>query len=269
MAIGRKCLLLGLLALGCQSLIPHELPTVPAAETAEELWEKGQAAMKRSDPDAALKLYQQSLSVDPKFARNHLSLAAAYLEKGDEAAACPELARYVEAFPDQYLVRLHLAELLLQLDQRTEAREQFERCVAGAQDKGELGVAQLIHCHAQLMDMAEDDEDDYQEHLHRGIGLLILARRRGEMPEVECDLSVEELLCKAAAELTQAHVERPDEARPNWYLYEVWTSLAQKQPAQRFLRAATEAAPFTYLTAAEKRSLRIACQCQTIEKPIK
>ena len=268
MAMSRMFLLLGLLALGCQSLIPHE-PPGPAAETAEQLWERGQSAMRQGEPDRALELYQRSLALDPKFARNHLSLAAAYLEKGDEPAACPHLARYVDAFPEQYLVRLHLAELLLRLDQRALARAQFEKCVAGTQDKGELGLAQLIHCHAQLMDLAELDEDEYSEHLHRGIGLLILARRRGDMPDVECDLSVEELLCKAAAELTVAHLDRPDEARPNWYLFEVWTSLAQKQPAQRFLRAAVDSSPFSYLTGSEKRSLHIACQCQELHRPVK
>jgi tetratricopeptide (TPR) repeat protein len=266
--MARHAFLLGLLALGCQSLLPGE-PPAAAPTSAEQLWEQGQAAMKRGDPDEALLLYERSLAADPKFARNHLSLAAAYLEKGDEAAACPHLARYVEAFPDQYLIRLHLAELLVRLENRTAACEHFEQCVAGAQDKGELGAAQLIHCHAQLMDLALAEDDVYHEHLHRGIGLLILARRRGEMPDLECDLSVEELLCKAAAELTLAHLDRPEEARPSWYLYETWTSLAQKQPAQRFLNAAREAAPFSYLTGHEKLGLRIACQCQAMEKAIK
>jgi tetratricopeptide (TPR) repeat protein len=270
MANGRSCLLLGLLALGCQSLIPAEpAAPPPACESAQELWEQGQAAMRRGDPDAALDCYQRSLAANPSFARNHLSLAAAYLEKGDDAAACPHLLRYVEAFPDQYLIRLHLAELLLQLDQRTGARVHFEKCVAGAQDQGALGVAQLIHCHAQLMDLAEADADDYHEHLHRGIGLVILARQRGALTDVECELSVEELLCKAAAELTLSHLDRPEEARPSWYLYEVWSSLAQRQVARRFLAAASDAAPYSYLTGAEKRSLAIASQCELLVRPVK
>jgi tetratricopeptide (TPR) repeat protein len=273
MATGRSCLLLGLLALGCQSLIPLEPPSTPpahsAAETARQLWELGQRAMERGEPEEALRCYDRCLALDPKFDRIHLSLAAAHLEMGDEVAACPHLARYVEAFPDQYLIRLHLAELLLKVDERETAIDHFEQCVADAQEKGELALSQLIHCHAQLMDLAEEDEDVYHEHLHRGIGLMILARRRGGLADVDCDLTVEELLCKAAAELTLAHLDRPDEARPTWYLYEVWNGLAQNQPAQRFLRAASDAAPFTYLTANELRSLHIACQCQALTRSMK
>lgn len=268
-AIGRKWLLLGLLTLGCQSLLPPEPGAGPAKESAEALWEQGQAAMRRGEPDTALDCYQRSLAADPTFARNHLSLAAAYLEKGDDAAACPHLARYVEAFPDQYLIRLHLAELLLRLNQRSAARREFMLCVAAAQERGPLGLAQLIHCHAQLMDLAEEDEDEYHEHLHRGIGLWILARRRSELPDVDCELSVEELLCKAAAELTLSHLDRPGEAQPSWYLYEVWSSLAQQAVARRFLAAARDAAPFTYLTAAEQRALNIACQCGALERAVK
>jgi tetratricopeptide (TPR) repeat protein len=97
--MGRHFLLLGLLALGCQSLLPHEPQPTAAVVTAEQLWEQGQAAMKRGEPEEALAFYERSLEADPGFARNHLSLAAAHLEMGDEAAACPHLARYVDASP--------------------------------------------------------------------------------------------------------------------------------------------------------------------------
>ena len=65
-------------------------------------------------------------------------------------------------------------------------------------------------------------------------------------------MSAESLLCKAAGELILARRERPDEARPCWYLFEVWSQLAQRQPAARWLRAAEDAAPFSYLTPAER-----------------
>jgi hypothetical protein len=56
-----------------------------------------------------------------------------------------------------------------------------------------------------------------------------------------------------------ARLQAPDQARPCWYLYEVWSRLAQRQPALRHLREADMAAPFSYLTPAEKRNLRLAC----------
>src|SRR5208337_4842084 len=121
--------------------------------------------------------------------------------------------------------------------------------------------AHLIHCHARLMEIAESIEDDYDEHLHRGIGLLLLAQQRAILPEPEGELPAEGLLCKAAGELTLARTDRPAEARPNWYLHEVWSRLAQRQPALRCLRAAVDAAPFSYLTGAEKRNLHVAWQC--------
>jgi hypothetical protein len=43
-------------------------------------------------------------------------------------------------------------------------------------------------------------------------------------------------------------------------LYEVWTRLAQRQPAGRCLRAAAGAAPLSYLTPAEQRELYLACR---------
>ena len=119
------------------------------------------------------------------------------------------------------------------------------------------------------MEIAEAGEDGYGEHLHRGIGLFLLARQRAVLPDPEGALSSEALLCKAAGELTLAHLAKTDEARPSWYLHEVWSRLAQQQPARRFLREAAQAAPFSYLTAAEQRSLQLACQCKATRQPAK
>jgi hypothetical protein len=82
------------------------------------------------------------------------------------------------------------------------------------------------------------------------------------LPEAEAVLPSEGLYCKAAGELTLALEERPDEARPRWYLYEVWSRLAQRQPARRCLREAGSAAPFSYLTPSEQRGLELASQGQ-------
>ncbi|HJT78944.1 MAG TPA: tetratricopeptide repeat protein [Gemmataceae bacterium] len=227
---------------------------VPAARV---LWERGQAAMSRGHAEQAIRLYGQSLELDPAFARNHLSLAAAYLEKGDAARACDHMGQYLEANPAHLVVRAHYAELLLRLDRAEQARAEFERCAADAQEQGGDQARQLIHCHSRLMELAEAAEDGYAEHLHRGIGLFLLACDRGRGGTTD-DATAEGLLCRAAAELTLARAERPDEARPCWYLYEVWSRLAQRRAALRCLHDAAEAAPFSYLTPAEQIRLALA-----------
>jgi len=255
---------LGLVCLGCQSVLPLEPP--PPVESAVNLWQKGQDAMKHGQPNLAVNFYQQSLARDPALLRNHLSLAAAYLENGDEQSACTHLTQYVRANPTQLLVRVHLADLQLRLQQVEAARCEFERCVAYAQEATEPLSAPLIHCHSRLMQIAEDTEDAYHEHLHRGIGLCILARQRELLPDDEEDLSTESLLCKAAGELTLAHQDRPDEARPSWYLHQIWTRLDQRREAHRHLQAAVGAAPFSDLTPAEKRDLQLRCDALALDR---
>src|SRR3954447_15060755 len=93
--------LLCLACVGCQLM-----PVLPASDSeAMELWRQGQAAMRAGKPDAAITSYQQSLNADPALTQNHMSLAAAYLEAGKDAEACVHLARYVEAHPEQAVVR--------------------------------------------------------------------------------------------------------------------------------------------------------------------
>src|SRR5438876_10858953 len=98
--------------------------------------------------------------------RNHLSLAAAYLDLGDEATACPHLARYVAAQPDHLSIRLHYAELLVRLHQADKARGEFEQFIAGAQEEGGPLAHNLIHCHSQLMAIAQSEDDEAGEKLH-------------------------------------------------------------------------------------------------------
>ena len=250
--------------LGCQGLVPLGLPA--EQDQAPDLWEKGQEAMRLGKPEYAVLYYQQSLAADPNLVRNHLSLAAAYLDQGNDLAACAHLGRYVRAHPDQLAIRIHLADLQLRMHRLADSRLEFERCVACAQDQPEPGYGPLIHCHARLMEIAEQSEDEYQEHLHRGIGLALLARERCQLPDPEGDLPTESLLCKSAAELTLAHLARPEEARPAWYLYEVWAMLDQRQTALRFLKEAAAAGPFSELTVAEKRRLDLQCQCLAAER---
>jgi hypothetical protein len=226
--------------------------------SASQQWESGQAAMRQGRTEDAIAFYQQSLAADPGFSRNHLSLAAAYLQKNNTDNACAHLAKYVDANPDQLRIRGRYAELLLRLHKLPEARTQFEQLDCDFPVHGSSAGSDLIHCHSRLMELAEQSKDPYSEHLHRGIGLFLLARKRSTLPDPEEELPAESLLCKAAAELTLARSQRPDEARPSWYLYQVWSRLGQRQPALCRLREAEAAAALTFLTPAERCALDLA-----------
>jgi tetratricopeptide (TPR) repeat protein len=256
----RRCLLLGCLAcLGCHTLAGAPPVDSDPAAAADKLWEQGQEAMRRGQPERAIDLYERSLSIDAGKARNHMSLAAAYLEAGDEPGACSHLARYVAAHPEQLRVRANYAELLWRLRRLAEAQVEFERFLADAQDEDD-DLRPLIHGHSRLMEIAESRNDAYECHLHKGIGLLLLSRRLEGVDNPPDELSREGLLCKAAGELALAQALAPEEARPCWYLHVVWAHLAQKHQAMRWLWAAEKSAPFSYLTSAEHRSLEFACR---------
>lgn len=233
-------------------------PAEPSA--AVRLWEQGQDAMRDGHTDDAIRYYYQSMKLEPQLARNFLSLAAAHVARGEDAEATRWLARYVEAQPDHHVIRLHYAELLLRLGKKPEGRAQLERFIADVQDRADLADAHLLDCHTRLLQLAEADDDEYGEHLNRGIGLYLLACQRSHLPDDADGPSAEALLCRAAAELGLARRRRPEEARPCWYLHAVWARLAQHYPATRCLRAAEAAAPFSYLTPAEQRDLRLACR---------
>lgn len=223
-------------------------------------WEKGQQAMLDGKTELAILAFEQSLKQDPDLVRNRLSLAAAYLAQGKEEQSAEQLRQYLNARPDHFVVRSEYAELLLRLDRLEDAREQFERFEAEIQDHEALARQHLVRCHSRLLDIATRLEDEYAIHLHRGIALYWLARQRAQLTDAGDELSSEGLLCQSASEFVLARRERPDEARPCWYLHEVWSQLAQCQPAARWLRAADEAAPFSYLTPAEQRNLHLACR---------
>jgi tetratricopeptide (TPR) repeat protein len=224
-------------------------------------WQKGQQALLEGQNEQAIASFRQSLEQDSGLVQNHLSLAAAHLGLGEQEKAVEQLERYLQAKPDHFVVRDQYAELLLRMDRLDAAREQFERFAEDVQDHESLAQQHLVTCHGRLLEIARKSDDDYGMHLHRGIGLYWLARQRSGLPDADDDeLSTEGLLCQAASELVQARRQRPEEARPCWYLHEVWSQLAQRQPATRWLRAAEDAAPFSYLTPAEQRQLHFACR---------
>ncbi len=257
MVLGRRWLCCCLICVGCRTM--PDLQTQFDA-SADQLWENGQAAMRNGETLEAIQLYEQSLAADPCYYRNHLSLAAAYLEQKNDGAACLHLEQYVEAVPEQPHIRSRYAELLVRNRRLADARDQFEWLIAYAQEREGMPARNQIYCHSRIVEIAEEAEDEYHLHLHRGIGLFLVARKRSAMEDQDGELQSEGLFCKAAAELTLAHLQRPDEARPCWYLYRIWSQLGQRQPAQARLREADLSAPFSYLTLAEHRDLHLACQ---------
>ena len=237
--------------------------TTAQTREAKQFWQQGEVALEQGKPDEAIACYQRSLLLDPQQVENHLCLAVAYLEKEDETAACPHLAEYLATHPEQYRVRVRYAELLLRGQQVPEARAEFERCIADAQQPLLMCKMVILQCHSRLMEIAEEQSDAYAEHLHRGIGLFLLAEVRPAFPVLD-EATTEELLRRSAAELAVAQKTRPDEARPCWYLHQVWSDLGQRQPAMHWLRLTEASAPFSYLTPKEKLDLQLACRNEEV-----
>jgi tetratricopeptide (TPR) repeat protein len=221
--------------------------------------------MRLGQTGRAIAAYRRSLELDPTLSRCRLSLAAAYVGEGNDPQAAEHLGAYVRAEPGHVTARGHYAELLLRVGRPDEARAQLERFVADCQEQEDLAEEHLISGHSRLMELAEAAEDDYGEHLHRGIALYLLACRRAALGAEPGGLSAEALLFKAAGELTLARLRRPEEPRPCWYLHAVWTRLGQRQPASRWLHAAEEAALLGGLTPAEGRGLRLASRAAEAE----
>lgn len=245
-------------------LAAEPAPAPPSA--AEQAWQLGQLALQRDRFDEAVQQFQLCLRLDPRLAEGHLSLAAAHLALGHDRQAAPHMAAYLRARPGHFQVRMPFSEVLLRIDDLEAARAQLERFVAAVQGQPQLAGEHLVGSHTRLMEIAEKLGDEYGERLNRGIGLYLLARKRGELGGADARRVAEELLCKAAAELTLAQMARPDEARPCWYLHEVWLQLGQRQPAVKWLRAAEQVADLTYLTPAEQRELHLASRLQEMER---
>jgi tetratricopeptide (TPR) repeat protein len=186
-------------------------------------------------------------------APHDLVMAASCIERGEETAAVTYLSRYVADHPDRVAVRAYLAELLWRRGRLPEARAEFERFIQDAQ-LGGVEAKRLVHGHTRLIAIAEREGDAYTEHLHRGIGLYLVARHTAARDAAEA----EGLYCKAAGELTLAQRAKPDAARPHWYLHLVWAKLGQSRPAAANLAGAVERRLLSDLTPAERRDLDLA-----------
>jgi tetratricopeptide (TPR) repeat protein len=252
--MGRAVLRASLIAAlaGCQAAPPPAPPPQPPGPVAA----RHVARLAEPPPPAAPPAPTPAAAAEPVAPDDPLTLAADCLERGDLTAAAPHLEAHVREYPDQVVFRAQLADLLCRLDRLPEAQAHFEAAIAKAQDGPPVLRKELVHYHTRLMEIAQQRNDEYAEHLHRGIGLYLvaagLADRDGEAGDVE------RLLCKAAMALKDAQETRPDDARAAWYLYRVWSRLDQPRPAARALRQATGAAPFSALTPAEARDLALA-----------
>lgn len=250
------------------ALLPHPLladPPVPGVSPAERALQLGQDAMEKDRFAEAVDHFQHSLKLDMTFVQAHLSLAAAHLALGKDSDAVVSLAAYLQAKPDHFLIRMPYAEVLTRLKRYPEAQTQLESFILAIQDHPRFADEHLIAAHTRLMEVAVQQGDDYSEHLHRGIGLFLLAGKRLELGGARSAQLGEELLCKAAGELTLAQMQQPSEARPAWYLYSVWRQLGQGWPAERSLRAATRHAGLSYLTPSEARHLFLTTSLRQLE----
>jgi hypothetical protein len=227
-------------------------PTAPAPEAP--------AAAAAPTPAPA----KETAAVEPTAPDDPLTLAADCLVRGDLPAAARHLEAHVRAYPDQVIFRAQLADLLARLERLPEAQAQFEAAVAQAQDGPPVVQKERVHYHTRLMEIAQERHDEYAEQLHRGIGLYLVAARLAERDGDPGD--VERLMCKAALALQDAQAMRPDDARPAWYLYRVWSQLDQPRPAAKALRQALAAAPFSTLTPVEARELALASRPEVVLK---
>jgi hypothetical protein len=152
------------------------------------------------------------------------------------------LRGHLREYPDQLMIRAYLAELLFKAEQWADAQDQFERFIAAAQVDDGPARQHIVHSHTRLMEIAQQRGDAYAEHLHRGVGMVLLVRRLDEADaanKLEAGFR-ERLLCKAAAELTRAARQREDEPRPYCYLGEVWGMLGQVRAREIAMAKARE-----------------------------
>lgn len=202
-------------------------------------------------PDESMSAVAAAVAVET----DHLAKAADCLDRGDDDGALPHLTAHVSAHPDAVMVRAYLAELLVRVGRPADARPEFERVVADAQRETGPARGHLAHCHTRLMEIASAESDGYAEHLHRGIGLLMLVKKWNADPECGDAVASEQTLAKAAKALRAAADERPGDVRANLYLAEVYDRLAQPAAARAARRAAKAGLPDPALTADERDRL--------------
>lgn len=205
----------GILMIGCANTPTERLPSAVEAEL----------LIARAAPPAE--------DID------HLSLAAACVQRGDEQAAVPHLQAHLTDRPDAVMIRAYLAELLLRTGKPTDARREFEMFTRQASGMSGEAAKHLVHAHTRLMEIASETDDPFAEDLHRGIALLLMVRQWATESPADVGELYESTLAKAARELRRAEVRRPTDPRPNVYLAEVYERLGQPVAARTAARRVT------------------------------
>jgi predicted Zn-dependent protease len=179
---------------------------------------------------------------------DHLALAAAHLDRGEESAALPHLMAHVQARPNAVMIRAYLAELMLKLGKLDESWLHFERYTRDAHGMPGQPQKHLVHCHTRLMEIAQQRNDAYAEALHRGIGLTLMVRQWEAEPVGEDRTLGEQTLTNAAAALREATRLRPTEPKGYLYLSEVLGRLGQPSAARATAKRGVALLPDATLT---------------------
>lgn len=170
-------------------------------------------------------------AIDPRPAEpDTLALAAECLGRGDCANAAIHLESYVCRHPDQLMFRAQLAELLVRAGRDDAARSHYERFVAAAQGATGAPRTHLVTAHTRLMEIAQRQDDRFAEALHRGRGLLLLAKEQDRLADADAEFG-EELLCKAIRALAEAKELQPSDPRVRVYLAEAYDRSGNRRAA--------------------------------------
>ncbi len=186
--------------------------------------------------------------------RELLVNAAAHLETHDRSRAADLLDQYLQRNPAALIVRLQLGELYFKMEQLDLARLHVQQALTQAEEQGDLPLRYLLHGHSRLMDIAAATGELFEEELHRGLGLLLLAEKRMQETQPK-EVPAEELLGKALKAFQRGVQLRPADARPQLYLVSVWLNLRQCSSAQLALARAEALSFMTMLSPAERTRL--------------
>jgi tetratricopeptide (TPR) repeat protein len=187
-------------------------------------------------------------------ARTLLLKATAALEARNTGAAAAHLRRYVEIYPDAVLIRMQLGELYFEQQRWGEAASEFQLALGEVVEPG-LPIHCRLHAHSRLMELASERNDSYQEELHRGIGLVLLAEHRQTQKQNDEMVSAAQLFGKARNALVKASEARTQDARPALYLVSVWQGMQQHANALAALEKAQLLSHLTSLSAYERLQL--------------
>lgn len=164
---------------------------------------------------------------------DHLRAAALLVDRGEIAPAIPHLQAHLKRYPDAPMIRAYLAELLLKVGHGGEAKVQYERFISEASHGDTLSKQHLVHAHTKLMEIAAEADDDFREHLHRGIALLLIVSHSAGSTAAGGEALNEQTLHKAATALKAAILAKPSDPRPLLYLHEVQLRMDQPGAARQ------------------------------------